>query len=321
MVTDLIECVPNVSEGVDLATLTALERVLAASGLRILHRDVGIDANRTVYTIVGTADQLARGIPKFVEVAAEKIDLRTHVGCHPRVGAVDVCPLIPLGGTSTSLVTETVGRIGAEVGTRLGIPVILYEHSAATIANQSLAAIRRGGTEALSKRLATGELIPDFGPPHLHATAGALVLGHREFLIAWNVTLEPISKALPLPDKLHAAKRLATQIRERSPAGLARVRAIGWNMPEYNAVQVSCNLLNYKVTGFKTVYDRLSRIAPDEGLQVVGSELIGLVPLDAFVDSFPAPTVEESVALGAAYLRLSCNKVFVAEGRVLEWVL
>jgi glutamate formiminotransferase len=314
----LIECVPNVSEGRNLQTLDKLSDLLVKGGVTLLHRDIGSDAHRTVFTLIGTPTNLSNTLPAFIEEAIGLIDLRHHQGAHPRIGAVDVCPLIPLFGTPKDIVESVVSSVGSVVGESMGVPVFLYEESARSKICRSLSEIRKGGLQKLRERMCSGEVTPSYGPNLPHESAGAMVLGQRPFLIAWNISLSPLNSNLDPLQQLKRAKKLASQIREGGSVGLSRVRAIGWDMPTYGNVQVSCNLLDFRVTGLKQVFDTITQLAPSEDMKVNGSELIGLLPLEALVDGFSG-TTEQKINKAIQYLGLSLHSEFSPTDRIIEW--
>lgn len=291
----LVECVPNFSEGRDRAVLDAIAREIeGVDGVRLLDVDPGADTNRTVVTFVGSPSGVAEAAFRAIRCAAERIDMRAHKGAHPRMGATDVCPFIPVSGITMEECVAIARSLGERVGRELGIPIYLYEHAATRPEWKSLANIRVGEYEALETKLQDPSWKPDFGPAAFNARSGATVIGAREFLIAYNVNLNTRDKKL--------ANEIALNIREtgrlakdaagntivdaggnpvRKAGRLQAVRAVGWTIPEYGCAQVSINLLDYHVTPPHAAFEACVDEAAKLGLRVTGSELVGLIPLEA----------------------------------------
>ena len=272
-----IECVPNISEGRRLDVISGLAETLrAVPGLRVL--DVQSDAthNRSVFTLAGTAAGLTAGIPKLFEGAIAAIDLRTHKGEHPRLGAVDVVPFIPIDGVTMVECVALARTIAAGVATRFGLPVYLYEDASSDPARKNLEDIRRGEFEGLAAKMAQPAWAPDFGPAAPHASAGASVIGARMPLIAYNINLAT--------NRLDVAKKIATAIR-MSSGGLRFVKAMGIPLEDRGIVQVSMNLTNYEKTPMYRVFDLVKREAERYGVQVLESEIVGLVPSAALTQT------------------------------------
>ena len=272
-----IECVPNISEGRRLDVISGLAETLrAVPGLRVL--DVQSDAthNRSVFTLAGTAAGLTAGIPKLVEGAIAAIDLRTHKGEHPRLGAVDVVPFIPIDGVTMPECVALARTIAAGVATRFGLPVYLYEDASSDPARKNLEDIRRGEFEGLAAKMAQPAWAPDFGPAAPHASAGASVIGARMPLIAYNINLAT--------NRLDVAKKIAAAIR-MSSGGLRFVKAMGIPLEDRGIVQVSMNLTNYEKTPMYRVFDLVKREAERYGVQVLESEIVGLVPSAALTQT------------------------------------
>ena len=272
-----IECVPNISEGRRLDVIRDLAETLrAVAGLRVL--DVQSDAthNRSVFTLAGTAAGLTAGIPKLFEGAIAAIDLRTHKGEHPRLGAVDVVPFIPIDGVTMPECVALARTIAAGVATRFGLPVYLYEDASSDPARKNLEDIRRGEFEGLAAKMAQPAWAPDFGPAAPHASAGASVIGARMPLIAYNINLAT--------NRLDVAKKIATAIR-MSSGGLRFVKAMGIPLEDRGIVQVSMNLTNYEKTPMYRVFDLVKREAERYGVQVLESEIVGLVPSAALTQT------------------------------------
>ncbi len=291
----LVECVPNFSEGRDRTILDAIAReITGVDGVRLLDVDPGADTNRAVVTFVGPPAGVAEAAFRAIRCAAEKIDMRAHKGAHPRMGATDVCPFIPVSGISMEECVGIAREVGERVGRELRIPIYLYEHAATRPEWKSLANIRVGEYEALESKLRDPNWKPDFGPAAFNAKAGATVIGAREFLIAYNVNLNTRDKRL--------ANEIALNIREtgrlardangntildasgdpvRKAGRLQAVRAVGWTIPEYGCAQVSINLLDYHITPPHAAFEACVEEAANLGVRVTGSELVGLIPLEA----------------------------------------
>ena len=274
--TRLIECVPNFSEGRDQATIDAIAaRVTAAANVRLLDRTSDHDHNRSVLTFVGPPHAVAQAMEAAVGEALARIDMRAHNGQHPRIGAVDVIPFVPLGETTMDECVDLAREFGRRVADRFDLPVYLYARAATTPAREVLADIRRPQYEGLRELIATDEHRPDFGPAVLHETAGAVAVGARPFLIAYNINLESQDTEL--------AKQIAKSVRERS-GGLPRVQALGLYLDELGCAQVSMNLLDFSVTPIWRVWEAVGEAAAAAGVTLRDSELIGLCPTAALTD-------------------------------------
>lgn len=267
----LIECVPNFSEGRNPAVIQALlAAVTSVPRVWLLHHTADPDHHRSVLTFVGPPDAVGEAALRAITAATELIDLRQHEGGHPRVGATDVVPFVPFHDDGMDECIRVARWVGQEVGTRLGIPVFLYENAASNPARRQLESVRLGGPRGLASRMDSDPAwIPDFGPPHLHPTAGALVVGARRPLIAFNANLKT--------NDLSIAKAIAKSIRE-SNGGLSSLKAIGVELASRGMVQVAMNLTDYRVTPMHRAFQAVKTEALKFGVQVVGSELIGLVP-------------------------------------------
>ncbi len=265
----LVECIPNFSEGRNPAITEAIAHAIhAVPNVWLLHTDIGYDANRTVFTFAGDIRQVGEAAYQAILTARKLIDMRIHQGEHPRIGACDVCPFVPLGDTSIQDVINLTHDLGKKLGEK-GIPVYMYEKSALHTERKNLAAIRKGEYESLSVRLLQEKWKPDYGPTCFDEKFGAMVLGARPFLIAYNVNLE--SK------DVEAAQKIASVIREKN-GGLSGVKAIGWWMKEYQKAQVSTNITDINRTGIKEVFDAVRAEAARYNIEVQTSELIGLIP-------------------------------------------
>jgi glutamate formiminotransferase len=260
-----LESVPNFSEGRDGPTIDAIGEALGAHA-RLLDVHADVDHNRSVFTLVGDETQLIDALLAGVRVAVERIDLRTHAGAHPRIGAADVVPVVPLTPRDLDRARAAAAVLGARIGDELGLPVFVYEPPA-----RGPAHYRRGGLERLEQRLASGDLAPDFGPRALHPTAGAVIVGARAPLIAFNVNLR---------GSMDAAQAIAAVVRERG-GGFPGVRALGLELPSAGLVQVSMNVEDWEAAALHEIVARIAAEAELHGAEVVASELVGLMPAGA----------------------------------------
>lgn len=271
-----LECVPNLSEGRRPEVVARLAAAAAAPGVRLLDVSSDPDHNRTVLTLAGEPEALVAGTLALYAAALEAIDLRCHSGVHPRIGAVDVVPFVPLGETPMAAAVAAARRLGAEVGRRFGLPVYLYEEAAQRAERRPLAAIRRGGFERFAAKLRDPAWAPDHGPAVLHPSGGATAIGARFFLIACNAILDTADVAV--------ARAVAAAVRE-SGGGLPAVRALGFYLPSRGRAQVSMNLVDYRRTSLGQALDRVALEAAARGARVVETELIGLLPRQAALDA------------------------------------
>jgi glutamate formiminotransferase len=267
----LIECVPNVSEGRRGDVIAALAAAIAAPGVHVLDQSSDPSHNRTVYTFAGEPDPIRDAVLRLFAAAVDAIDLRSHDGVHPRIGAVDVVPFVPLSGATIDECVSLAKTTGALVAERFQVPIFLYEEAAANDDRRSLSDVRRGGVNGMALRMKQAAWRPDFGPDQPHPTAGASAVGARPILIAYNVNLAS--------NRLGVAKRIASVIRA-SGGGLASVKALGMQL-DHGIVQVSMNLTNYRETSMTAVFDAVTREAAADGVRVLESEIVGLVPRDA----------------------------------------
>ncbi len=341
----LVECVPNFSEGRDMNVINQITKVIEeVDGVILLDVDPGYATNRTVVTFVGPPEAVKEAAFRAIKKAAELIDMRKHKGEHPRIGATDVVPFVPVSGVTMEDCVRLAHELAKRVGEELKIPVYMYEYAATRPERQSLANIREGEYEALPKKLQDPEWKPDYGPAEFNdwvAKTGATVIGAREFLIAYNVNLNTRSKKL--------AHEIALNIREkgrikrdkdgkpvlnekgekvRVPGKLKAVRAIGWYIEEYGFAQVSINLINYKITPLHKVFETCVEEAEKLGLRVTGSEIVGLVPKKAIVDAGKyflekqgrSTAVPEEELIHTAILSLGLSQVseFKPEEKIIE---
>jgi glutamate formiminotransferase len=273
----IIECVPNVSEGRRAEVVRALtDAVASIPGVRLLDASSDAAHNRSVLTMAGDAAPLTAAVLALFAEATSRIDLRAHRGEHPRLGAVDVVPFIPIEGATMADCIALAKAVGAEVASRFALPVFLYEEAATSPSRRNLEDIRRGEFEGLAVKLASSEWTPDFGPSMTHPTAGAAVIGARMPLIAYNINLAT--------DRLDVAKKIATAIRHSS-GGFRYVKAMGIALEDRGVVQVSMNLTNHEKTPIHRVFDAVRREAERYGVSILESEIIGLVPESALVSA------------------------------------
>ncbi len=289
--SQIIECVPNFSEGRDMSIIKQITDLIeSVDGVRLLDVDPGKDTNRTVVTFVGAPEAVCEAAFLAVRKASEIIDMTRHHGAHPRMGATDVCPLVPVAGITMEETVVYARRLAERIGQELDIPVYCYEEAALNSKRKNLAVVRSGEYEGLAKKLEDPEWKPDFGPARFNERSGAVIVGARDFLVAYNVNLNTTST--------RRANAIAFDIRERGreikdadgnkiviPGSLKAVKAIGWYIPEYGVAQISINLTNISVTPMHIAFDEVCRKADARGLRATGSELVGLVPLKAILDA------------------------------------
>jgi glutamate formiminotransferase len=273
----LIECVPNVSEGRRSDVITAMaDAIRRVPGVQLLDHSSDTSHNRSVFTMVGDGPGLENAILALVDRAVTEIDLRSHRGEHPRLGAVDVVPFIPIEGVTMADCVALARKVGADVAQRFSLPVYLYEEASSNPARRNLEDIRRGEFEGLAAKMASEGWAPDFGGPQPHPTAGAAVIGARMPLIAYNINLAT--------NRLDVAKKIAAAIRFSS-GGFRYVKAMGIALEDRGIVQVSMNLTNYEKTPIFRVFEVVRREAARYGIEVLESEIVGLVPSAALTDA------------------------------------
>lgn len=298
----LIECVPNFSEGQDETVIRAIAQAFSeVAGVRLLDVDPGKATNRTVFTFVGSPEAVVEAAVRGAMVGRDLIDMRRHKGEHPRFGALDVCPLVPIAGITIEETAAWAEKLAKRLGEEVGLTVFLYESAAKTPERRNLADVRAGEYEGLEKKLALPDWQPDFGPATFNAKSGATACGAREILVAYNVNLNTTST--------RRANAVAFDVRERgrvqrvgdpvsgeivrdasgepvySPGVLKNVKAIGWYIEEYGLAQVSMNLTNIRETPVHLAFDECCESAQGRGMRVTGSELVGLVPLSAMLEA------------------------------------
>ena len=336
----LVECVPNFSEGRDLAFVKAIcNAIRAVPGVKLLSAEPDKDYNRTVVTFVGEPAGVVEAAFLATKTAAERIDMTRHKGEHPRIGATDVVPFIPVSGVTMQECVALARRYGQRVGEELEIPVYLYEEAATRPERRNLAAIRKGEYEGLASKLRDPAWHPDFGAPVLNARSGATVTGARMFLIAYNVNLQT--------DKQEIAHELALRIRESGrvekdgqgnvvvdalgqkvmiPGTLKALKAMGVFLEAHHIAQVSINLVNYQVTPPHVAFEEVKRQAADLGVAVTGSEIVGLTPREALLMAgrYYAPGVTEEARLidaAVEHLGLSQFDRFDPARKIIEFQL
>jgi glutamate formiminotransferase len=298
----LVESVPNVSEGRRLEVVDLLATAISSvDGVHLLDRTSDASHNRSVFTLAGRAGSVGEALERLVGAAVHEIDMEQHSGEHPRIGAVDVIPWVPLGDTTMDDVVELARAFGKRIADRFELPVFLYAEAATRSERIKLADVRRGQYEGLKTEIDHRGREPDFGPSRMHPSAGAVAVGARPFLIAYNINLES-------PDR-DLAVRIARRIRE-SGGGLPKLQANGFFIEELDLAQVSMNVLDFRVAPLWRVWETVRAEAAEDGIELAESELIGLAPVAAFLDvadhvDAPADApVEERLAAAAAFLRL-----------------
>jgi glutamate formiminotransferase/formiminotetrahydrofolate cyclodeaminase len=298
----LIECVPNFSEGVNLAIIKQItDEVESVEGIKLLNVDPGKATNRTVVTFVGEPKQVIEAAFRAIKKAGELIDMSKQKGEHPRMGATDVCPLIPIANITMEETAEYARQLAKRVGEELGIPAYLYEHAQADKSRYNLSVIRAGEYEGFFKKIKEPKWKPDFGPAEFDAKRGATVIGARDFLIAYNINLNTTStrRANAIAFDVREAGRVLREgdpvsgkiVTDENgkpksiPGSLKSVKAIGWYIEEYGVAQISMNLTNIEVTPIHIAFDEVCKKAAERGIRVTGSELVGLIPLKAMLDA------------------------------------
>lgn len=319
----LIECVPNFSEGRDMKIIDQITaEIESVEGVKLLDVDPGKATNRTVVTFVGEPQPVIEAAAKAIKKAAELIDMSKHKGEHPRMGATDVCPLIPIANISMDEVVKYAHELGKMVGESIDIPFYMYENAATKPEWKNLATVRSGEYEALQDKLTKAEWKPDYGPAVFNAKAGATAIGARDFLVAYNINLNTTS--------VRRANSVAFDVREagrvkregdkvngkvlkdelgnavRQPGKLKAVKGIGWYIEEYGVAQISMNLTNISITSLHEAFEAVCDSAQERGLRVTGSELVGLVPLKVMLDA------------GRHFLRKQRRSLGVAESEIIK---
>ena len=344
----LIECVPNFSEGVDLTIIKQItDAIESVEGIKLLNVDPGKATNRTVVTFVGKPTDVVEAAFRGIKKAGEIIDMRKHKGEHPRMGATDVCPMIPIAEISMEETAEFAKLLGKKVGEELGIPVFLYEAAASKPERSNLATIRAGEYEGLSKKLTDPNWQPDFGSAVFNEQSGATVIGARDFLVAYNVNLntKSVKKANSIAFDVREngrVKRIGNPINGeivkdeqgnevRIPGSLKSVKAIGWYIKEYDVAQISMNLTNISTTPVHIAFDEVCTKANERGIRVTGSELVGLIPLKSLLDAgtyflkkqgrSAGVSEKELIHIAIKSLGLDDLGSFIPEEKIIEYVM
>ena len=320
---------PNFSEGRHQSILDKIcSAIESIAGVHLLDIDSGFDANRTVMTMAGSAASVAEAAFAAIRTAAEQIDMRTHQGVHPRVGATDVCPIIPLGSTTMQECIALARALGERVGSELNIPVYLYAHAALLENRRHLAYIRRGEYEGFQKKLEQQEWKPDFGPAQFNPASGATAIGARPLLIAFNINLD--TRDLEIARDIAAAVRESgRKIQDQTgkagiKAGrLKHCKAIGWYLKQYDKAQVSMNLTDYRVTPLHTAFETVKEEAEKRGVHITGSELVGMCPENALLASgryYLGSESDTDALIRAAVQDMGLNelKPFDPETKIIE---
>ncbi len=348
MLKQIIECVPNFSEGNDATVIKQItDAISSVEGVMLLHVDMGKATNRTVVTFAGEPAKVVEAAFLGIQKAAELIDMRTHKGEHPRMGATDVCPLVPVSGINMQECASWAVKLAEKVGKELLIPVYLYEEAQADKKRSNLSVIRAGEYEGFVKKIKLPEWQPDHGPAELPLKHGATVIGARDFLIAYNINLNTKSTRI--------ANRIAFDVREagrvkregnpitgkvvkdangedvRIPGTLKSVKAIGWYIEEYGMAQISMNLTNYKITSVHQAFDEVCRKGEERGVRITGSELVGLVPLQPLLEAGKHYLAKQGRSVGVsndeliqiAVQSMGLNQLgsFNPQERIIEYVL
>ena len=346
--TKLIECVPNFSEGVNLDIIKQItDEVESVEGVRLLNVDPGKATNRTVVTFVGEPEPVIEAAFLAIKKAGELIDMSKHKGEHPRMGATDVCPLIPISNISMPETAVYAQKLAKRVGEELAIPVYLYEGAQPDKKRSNLSVIRAGEYEGFFKKINLPEWKPDFGPAEFDAKRGGTVIGARDFLIAYNVNLNTTStrRANSIAFDVREAGRVLREgdpingkiINDENgkpksvPGSLKFVKAIGWYIEEYGIAQISMNLTNIEVTPVHIAFDEVCKKAADRGMRVTGSELVGLIPLKAMLDAGKYFLLKQQRSVGVSekeLIKIAIKSMgldelgpFIPEERIIEYLL
>jgi glutamate formiminotransferase / formiminotetrahydrofolate cyclodeaminase len=341
----IVECVPNFSEGRDLAVIKQItDEIEKVEGANLLDVDPGADTNRTVVTIVGAPDAVVEAAFRAIKKASEVIDMRLHTGAHPRMGATDVCPFIPVSNITMDECVELAKTLGKRVGDELEIPVYLYEYAASKPEWKNLANVRKGEYEGLYARFDDAYWKPDFGPAKFNASSGATAISARKFLVAYNVNLntrdtkKATGIALDIREQGRGKRdgngkimKNADGTKMMTPGTLKSVKAVGWYIDEYNMAQVSINLTDTDITPIHIAFDEVCCQAEKRGLRVSGSEIVGMVPLKAMTDAGKYYLAKQNKSKGAStheLVRLAIQSMgldeispFIPDERIIEFRL
>lgn len=332
----IIECVPNFSEGNDLGIIRQItDQIESVEGVRLLNVDPGKATNRTVVTFVGTPDAVIEAAFLAIKKAGELIDMSKHKGEHPRMGATDVCPLIPIANISMEETAGYAQRLAKRVGDELQLPVYLYEAAQPDTSRNNLSVIRAGEYEGFFKKIKLPEWKPDFGPVEFDAKRGGTVIGARDFLVAYNINLNTTStrRANAIAFDVREAGRniMENGVKVNKPGTLKSVKAIGWYIEEYGVAQISMNLTNINITPVHIAFDEVCQKAEARGIRVTGSELVGLVPLQALLDAgkyflqkqqrSTGVSEKELIKIAVKSMGLDELSPFKPEERIIEYLL
>jgi glutamate formiminotransferase/formiminotetrahydrofolate cyclodeaminase len=332
----VIECVPNFSEGVDEAIIASITGAIkAVAGVKLLNVDPGKGANRTVVTFAGEPEAVIEAAFQAIKTAGELIDMRTQKGTHPRMGATDVCPLIPISNITLDEVAVYASQLAKRVGDELQIPVYLYERSQPNKQRSNLSVIRSGEYEGFFDKIKQPGWQPDYGPLQMDARRGATVIGARDFLIAYNINLNTTSTQIAhaIAQEVRESGKVVTteKGKEQIPGALKYVKAIGWYIEEYGKAQVSMNLTNIGATPIHLVFDEVCTRAAKHGVEVTGSELIGMIPLKAMLDAGTYFRNKQGLQNGASESELIRSAIktmgldelnpFEPQDRIIEYLL
>ncbi|MFW6224520.1 MAG: glutamate formimidoyltransferase [Bacteroidota bacterium] len=344
----IIECVPNFSEGRDMDVIKQItDEIENIEGVKLLDVDPGADTNRTVVTFVGTPEEVSEAAFQAVKKASQLIDMSKHSGAHPRFGATDVCPMVPVSNITMEETVEYARKLAERIGNELDIPVYCYEHAAYEEKRKNLANCRAGEYEGLKEKLAKPEWKPDFGPAEFKPKSGVTAVGARDFLVAFNVNLNTTS--------IRRANAIAFDVREKGrvkreggkltgkpvldekgnkvwiPGTLKSVKAIGWFIEEYGIAQISMNLTNINITSVHEAFDEVSKKADARGIRVTGSELVGLIPKQAMLDAGKyflrkqqrslGVSEDELIKIAVKSMGLDDLKPFRPEEKIIEYMM
>jgi len=332
----ILECVPNFSEGNDMSIIKQItDEIESVEGVRLLNVDPGKATNRTVVTFVGHAEGVMEAAYLAIKKAGELIDMSKHKGEHPRMGATDVCPLIPIANISMEETANYAQQLAKRVGEELKLPVYLYEAAQPDAKRNNLSVIRAGEYEGFFKKIKQPEWKPDFGPAEFDSKRGATVIGARDFLVAYNVNLNTTSvrRANAIAFDVREAGRTVVEngVKINKPGSLKSVKAIGWYIEEYGIAQISINLTNINLTPMHIAFDEVCRKADARGIRVTGSELVGLIPLQAMLDAGKyflnkqkrsvGVSEKELIKIAVKSLGLDELVMFKPEEKIIEYML
>lgn len=332
MNTPLLECIPNFSEGRDAWKIEAIaSSIRKVPGVALLHTDTSPAAHRTVMTFAGNPQSVTDAAFNAIKTAAEVIDMSEQAGVHPRIGATDVCPLVPLQGMTMEEADYYARQLGERVGKELGIPVYLYEHSAKQNHRRALPDIRKGQYEGFAEKMKQPDWAPDYGPLIFIPSSGATVIGARDILVAFNISLttNDVDKAVQIANRLRSRGYIVNGV--KTPGLLRKTRAIGWYMADYDQAQVSLNLLDFRITSPLQAYEACKAIADELNVDIAGSEVIGLIPEECLMEAgvFSLMKQERGLDLpkemiiheAIRYLGLHKLKPFEPQEKILEYAI